>query len=66
MNSFVSTVQINVFTQTLYFQIILNFFVIIALEPIWILLILTSFSLSRKKSRFSFSQLEFNLALTKH
>lgn len=66
MNSFVSTVQINVFTQTLYFQIILNFFVIIALEPIWILLILTSFSLSRKKSRFSFSQLEFNLALMKH
>ena len=53
MNSFVSTVQINVFTQTLYFQIILNFFVIIALEPIWILLILISFSLSRKKSRFS-------------
>lgn len=66
MNSFVSTVQINVFTQTLYFQIILNIFVIIALEPIWILLILTSFSLSRKKSRFSFSQLEFNLALMKH
>lgn len=66
MNSFVSTVQINVFTQTLYFQLILNFFVIIALKPIWILLILISFSLSRKKSRFSFSQLAFNLALMKH
>lgn len=66
MNSFVSTVQINVFTQTLYFQIILNFFVITALEPIWILLILISFSLARKKSRFSFSQLAFNLALMKH
>ena len=63
MNSFVSTVQTNVFTQALYFQTILNFFFITVLEPIWILLILISFSSPRKKSRFSF-QSSIDEALT--